>query len=75
MLMFDIETNGLLKEVTVLHCMCVYDTETKKMYRFSFLTLYKTENNLSANNYVNQSTILIRDECQFFYACRLTILK
>ena len=32
-------------------------------------------NNLSANNYVNQSTILIRDECQFFYACRLTILK
>lgn len=34
MLMFDIETNGLLKEVNVLHCMCVYDTETKKMYRF-----------------------------------------
>ena len=34
MLMFDIETNGLLKEVSVLHCMCVYDTETKKMHRF-----------------------------------------
>ena len=34
MLIFDIETNGLLKEVTVLHCMCVYDTEKKKMYRF-----------------------------------------
>jgi hypothetical protein len=34
MLMFDIETNGLLKEVNVLHCMCVYDTETEKMYRF-----------------------------------------
>ena len=34
MLMFDIETNGLLKEVTVLHCMCVYDTEKEKMYRF-----------------------------------------
>lgn len=34
MLMFDIETNGLLKEVNVLHCMCVYDTEMKKMYRF-----------------------------------------
>lgn len=34
MLMFDIETNGLLKDVNVLHCMCVYDTETEKMYRF-----------------------------------------
>lgn len=34
MLMFDIETNGLLKEVNVLHCMCVYDTETEKMHRF-----------------------------------------
>lgn len=34
MLMFDIETNGLLKEVNVLHCMCVYDTENQKMQRF-----------------------------------------
>lgn len=34
MLIFDIETNGLLKEVNVLHCMCVYDTDTEKMYRF-----------------------------------------
>ena len=34
MLIFDIETNGLLKEVTVLHCMSVYDTEKEKMYRF-----------------------------------------
>lgn len=34
MLMFDIETNGLLKEVNVLHCMCVYDTENQKMHRF-----------------------------------------
>lgn len=34
MLMFDIETNGLLKEVNVLHCMCVFDTENQKMHRF-----------------------------------------
>ena len=32
--MFDIETNGLLKDVNVLHCMCIYDTETEKMYRY-----------------------------------------
>lgn len=34
MLIFDIETNGLLKDVNVLHCMCVFDTEEQKMYRF-----------------------------------------
>lgn len=34
MLMFDIETNGLLKAVNVLHCMCIYDTEKDKMFRF-----------------------------------------
>ena len=32
--MFDIETNGLLKDVNVLHCMCIYDTETEKMNRY-----------------------------------------
>ena len=34
MLVFDIETDGLLKEVTKVHCMCIQDTETGKMYRF-----------------------------------------
>ena len=34
MLVFDIETDGLLKEVTKVHCMCIKDTETGKMYRF-----------------------------------------
>ena len=34
MLMFDIETNGLLKEVSVLHCLCIYDTKTDTMHRF-----------------------------------------
>ena len=34
MLIFDIETDGLLKNVKVLHCMCIYDTKTAKMWRF-----------------------------------------
>lgn len=34
MLIFDIETDGLLKNVKVLHCMCIYDTKTAKMLRF-----------------------------------------
>lgn len=34
MLIFDIETDGLLKDVKVLHCMCIYDTEAEKMHRF-----------------------------------------
>lgn len=34
MLMFDIETNGLLKDVNVLFCMSIYDTKDEKMYRY-----------------------------------------
>lgn len=34
MLIFDIETDGLLKTVKVLHCMCIYDTKTDTMHRF-----------------------------------------
>ena len=30
MLIFDIETNGLLHNVTTIHCLVIYDTETKQ---------------------------------------------
>ena len=33
-LIFDIETNGLLKEATQLHSLVIYDTEAKKLYSF-----------------------------------------
>lgn len=33
MLIFDIETNGLLDECTQLHCMCIRDTKDGKMYK------------------------------------------
>ena len=39
MLIFDIETDGLLKEVKVLHCMCIYDTKTDQMHRFDPTTV------------------------------------
>ena len=29
-LIFDIESNGLLHDVTRIHCICIYDTETKQ---------------------------------------------
>ena len=35
MLYFDIETDGLLDTLTTLHCMCIYDDETEKMYRYN----------------------------------------
>lgn len=35
MLVFDIETNGLLEDVSVVHCMCIYDTDTKVMTRYT----------------------------------------
>ncbi|WP_196599042.1 DNA polymerase [Pectinatus frisingensis] len=34
MLLFDIETDGLLDTVSKLHCMCIYDTSTNKMSRY-----------------------------------------
>lgn len=33
MLRFDIETNGLLRELTTMHCMCISDGENRQGYR------------------------------------------
>lgn len=35
MLVFDLETNGLLENVTEIHCLCIYDTETKQTMVFN----------------------------------------
>lgn len=35
LLVFDIETNGLLDTVTKIHCLVIYNTETKEYYRYS----------------------------------------
>lgn len=35
MLIFDIETDGLLKDVSKVHCLCIYDTECSQMFRYS----------------------------------------
>ena len=37
MLLFDIETNGLLEEVTQLHCIATFDTQTSEERIFSSL--------------------------------------
>ena len=35
MLIFDLETNGLLNDATKIHCLCIYDTDTKKTMVFN----------------------------------------
>lgn len=35
MLFFDIETDGLLEDLTKIHCMCIKDTSTDTMYRYT----------------------------------------
>ena len=35
MIIFDLETNGLLKDVNRVHCLCLYDTETNKYESYS----------------------------------------
>lgn len=34
-LVFDIETNGLFNDATVIHCLCIRDYDTKEEYRFA----------------------------------------
>ena len=34
-LIFDIETDGLLYNVTTIHCLAIYDLETKKTYSYN----------------------------------------
>lgn len=35
MLVFDLETNGLLNDVTRIHCLVIYDSETDETYVFN----------------------------------------
>jgi len=35
MLIFDLETNGLLNDVTTIHCLCIFDTETEETLVFN----------------------------------------
>lgn len=34
MLVFDLEANGLLDNATVIHCLCILDTETNTLYKY-----------------------------------------
>jgi hypothetical protein len=35
MLIFDLETDGLLKDVTRIHCLSIYDTDTSEVYVYN----------------------------------------
>ena len=35
MLLFDLETDGLLNDATKIHCLCIYDTDTEKTMVFN----------------------------------------
>ena len=35
MLLFDLETNGLMPTVSTIHCMVTYDTETKEYKQYN----------------------------------------
>jgi hypothetical protein len=35
MLVFDLETDGLLNDVTKIHCLCIYDSIAKETYTFN----------------------------------------
>ena len=35
MLVFDLETDGLVKDATKIHCLCIYDTDAEETYTFN----------------------------------------
>jgi len=35
MLVFDLETDGLLCDATKIHCLCIYDSDAKETYTFN----------------------------------------
>ena len=35
MLIFDLETDGLVRDVTTIHCLVIYDTETDQTMVFN----------------------------------------
>ena len=35
MLIFDLETDGLIADATVIHCLCIYDTQTDQTFTFN----------------------------------------
>ena len=41
-LIFDIETDGLLKDVTQIHCLSIYDTSTKEILSYNDQSLTRT---------------------------------
>ena len=47
-LIFDIETNGLLDVTDKLHCIAIYDTETKTLESYDFLNVYKAVDKLAS---------------------------
>lgn len=47
-LIFDIETNGLLDTTDKIHCIAIYDTETKTLESYDFLNVYKAVDKLAS---------------------------
>lgn len=47
-LIFDIETNGLLDTTDKIHCIAIYNTETKTLESYDFLNVYKAVDKLAS---------------------------
>jgi len=60
-LIFDIETNGFLSDVTKIHCIVIKDIETNKIYSFKFDEIDKAIKILSGSNLLVGHNILSFD--------------
>jgi DNA polymerase I-like protein with 3'-5' exonuclease and polymerase domains len=59
-LVFDLESDGLYDNVTVIHCIVIYDIQTKQTHR------YGPDLIVSAINHLNSADVLIGQNILFF---------
>jgi len=59
-LVFDLESNGLYDKVTVIHCIVIYDIQTKQVHH------YGPDNILAAINHLASADVLIGQNILFY---------
>ena len=76
MLIFDLETDGLLNNVSCVHCLAIYDTEEEKMHVFNDkgntdpiirgITYLEEAETIAGHNIINYDLPVIRKLYPFF---------
>lgn len=83
MIIFDLETNGLLRDVSTIHCLVLHDTEEGKTHVFNDLgsveplirgiTLLEEADCIVGHNIINYDIPVIQKLYPFFEPCGIVV--